>query len=255
MDIEALLAELLTKFTADRDGVFKLVHTKAQPLFQAIFDRGRREERKLLKAEKEANEKRAKELEDQVADLEEQVEKASKGQPDLAAEVTRLKAELAKVKTDHKAELDRMKADNEATTVNLKAGEIEKLLIAKGVEPLYAKTLVKDEDFKKRLKLVNGELEVMQPKGDTPYVPAEGESVIDLVVTELYETVPDRLRNVDVDAGSGTQTRTTQGGAPKKGLEALREKIEAERKREREAGQQGATKSLEEKLGMVPAAS
>lgn len=245
MDLNEVVAELVKQ---DPAAVVTALQTKAQPLFQQIFDKGHAEATRRLNEQKTEMETKISTLQTNLNAAKEQIATLSNGQPDVKKfqdEIARLEGDLNKAKEEAKTTILAERLDRQFQTLETK-------LVAQGVDPEYASVMLAKPDIRKRLQAnKEGGIEVLRD-GGIPYSPAEGKTGLDLLAEELVGKAPAKFISSTVDRGSGI----TGGGAGGGGKENadyfanLRKNLEAQREAEAKTAAVGPSEAAR-RLGMT----
>jgi hypothetical protein len=245
MDLNEIVAELVKQ---DTTAVVTALQSKAQPLFQQIFDKGHAEATRRLNEQKTELEGKLSTLQTELTTAKGQIVTLSAGAPDIKKfqdEITRLEGEVAKTKTDSATLLISERLDRQFQT-------LETRLVAKGVDPEYASVLLSKTDIRKRLQASkDGGIEVLR-EGGIPYSPAEGKTGLDLFADELMGKVPAKFVSSTVDRGSGVRTGGAGGGTTEDGdyFKTLRADLDKKREAEAKTTAAGPTEAAR-RLGMT----
>lgn len=213
--------------------VTKAIVETARPVHQAIFSggyaKGKSEEEKF---------------QDELAEKQAELDALKKKMADLEEE----KPDLAKLREEQEAQLDQLRTEKKEREEELQSliGKerrerahsdlISHLVSEHGVDRVYAKALVRDEEVAGRLRWTeDGKLEVLQ-KGteNIPMAPEDGTNPLALLATELESEVPAHLKGGPGDRGSETRGEGGGGGGAGSDWAKRREKLEKERKKESE---------------------
>ena len=239
MDLEALIAELMKQ---DRGAVLTALQNKAQPLFQAIFDKGHSEATGRLSTKVTEAETKLKTLEGELTKAKEQVDTLSKDKPDVQKymdRVTALETEISKTKEQAAADLTNERVDR-------RFADLRASLLAKKVDPDYAEVIIGKADVRGRIVSRENKIEVIGPNG-IPFTPVEGKSGLDLLTEELITKVPPKFIASGVDRGAGIiEGGPAPGGANH--FDAIRAEVNARKP----SGPTGIP-AIEQRLGMAPA--
>lgn len=191
--------------------VTKAIVETARPVHQAIFSggyaKGKSEEERV---QGELAEKQAEidTLTARIASLEEE------------------KPDLAKLREEHEAQLvqlrDKKKEEEKALRGLLEKERRERahsdlisyLVSEHGVDRIYAKAMVRDEEVDGRLRWTeDGKLEVLQKGTEKiPMAPEDGTSPLKLLANELESEVPSHLKGGPGDRGAETRGEGGGGG-------------------------------------------
>lgn len=212
--------------------VTKAIVEAARPVHQAIFSGG------YAKGKSEVDT-----VQTELAEKQAELDALNKRMADLEEE----KPDLAKLREEQETQLDQLrtkKKEREEELQSLISKErrerahsdlISHLVSEHGVDRVYAKALVRDEEVAGRLRWTeDGKLEVLQ-KGteNIPMAPEDGTNPLALLATELESEVPAHLKGGPGDRGSETRGEGGGGGAGSDWAKR-REKLEKEREKESE---------------------
>lgn len=245
MDLNEIVAELVKQ---DPAAVLTALQSKAQPLFQQIFDKGHAEATRRLNEQKVELEAKLKTAQEELTTAKGQITTLSSGQPDIKKfqdEVARLEGELVKVKESSSATVLAERLDRQFQTLETK-------LVAQGVDPEYASVLLAKADIRKRLQPnKEGAIEVLRD-GGIPYSPAEGKTGLDLLADELVGKAPAKFISSTVDRGSGIKGGGAGGGGTEGAdfFKNLREDLTKKREAEAKSTVAGPAEAAR-RLGMT----
>ena len=197
------LAEIIEAVKATKPDEFKdALHKGSQQHYQSIFNAGHSTATAAFKT-KEG------ELTTQIEGL----ENALKAKGDELAELTSKKPDIEKIKGDYERALLEKDAEwkkrVEALEGSVKGGKRDSLkqqlindLIGKHHVDEWAANRSVDE-YMERVKVeIDGSYKVYQKDNQTPYQPAEGESSISLLASEIVGTIPETLIRPPKNNGS-----------------------------------------------------
>lgn len=192
-----------------KDEAIKLLHEKAQAIWQGIFDKGHGVATEKAKTDIGIIETKVTDLDTKLKAAEAKVVQLSTTNPDVAKLQQEFGTKLEEKEKAHKLELQGLKDQMAGTTRAGALSTLETKLIADGVNPKYAKVLVNDPEVQKRIVVKEGSnsVTVLQKGASTlEMVPADGHSALDLLRTELFEAAKKdapNLINVTGDRGVG----------------------------------------------------
>lgn len=200
MELNELIQELAK---LDLATVVKALHEGAQPIYQAVFDKGHsvateRWETKVQAAEeaKKAAEKRATTAEAKVTELEAKT-------PDVAKVRSDYEAELKRVQSEAATQVATMKGSVTAERLARGTADLKALLVGLGLDRDYAG--MKAEQAQGRFRFTEtGSLEVLKAGTEIPLQAADGKSPLDLLAKELYDAADAKWKASNGDRGSGT---------------------------------------------------
>jgi hypothetical protein len=214
-EILAALSEQVTEADGDKDKLKAIadgLHKHAQPVAQALIDRGAGKKGGELKARIETLEREKKEAQDSLTELSQEFDEFKKKVPDAAA--IEAKAD-EKWKKKHQAVEDRAKAAEERFRASRKGSvrsEFVQELIALGVDPDYAKeTLGPKHDGQFKLR-EDDEVDILQLGGTDPLESNGDKSAARLLAEQVVKTVKPVFITAGVDSGGGVRSGTGGGG-------------------------------------------
>lgn len=203
----------------DAEEFKKALHEGAQKHYQMIFSDGH-------KSGKGQTMEKVDEMQKQIDDLNAQIESKAGELTAKDAEITKLSEkspDLEKIKADYEEKLiakDRQYAEKlkaaedkhkelQQTIVEKQKGRVRQQIInelqGQHVDTWAANRAI-DDAVMRRIEIGNDDsVKVYQPDGSTPYVPAEGQTAISLLVQEVVETIPKELIRPPKNNGSGYQ--------------------------------------------------
>lgn len=211
MTLEELLAELNK---LDRAQVVTGIQTHAQPLYQAIFDKGH-------STSTAANSAKVTELNGTLASLQEQIKAKD-------AEITQLQSKTPgaeELRRTYETQVADLQKKNKEATDELKATlweerktrvqtDLQMKLVSQGVDADYAAVLVLKPEVQKRIRKApeTGQPEILQADGGVPLAAPAGQTPLDVLVGELSAAAPAKFKTVDSDRGSSTDSGGPGGG-------------------------------------------
>jgi hypothetical protein len=243
-ELEKALALLLGH--TDRASVLKLMHEKAQPLWQDVFNRGHSE---ATQSGKKDLEKKDAEIAGVRAELDASKAKVKELEgktPELAAVHDQYKVQITELTNKITALQDAEKSAAKANKIaGIKEAVLTKLKSLK-VNETYAKALLRDPDVESRITLTDDGSPMIMQKGKTiPIIAADGTSPADVFAEELFQGVPNELRNAPKGRGPGVREGSEGGGTGNK-YDEIRESAKAEL-----AAKHPKVKTAAERLGMT----
>lgn len=214
------LAELIEAVKATDPDTFKeALHKGSQPHFQALFNAGH-------SAATAAAKTKQKEFDDQVATLNASIEELQgqlKSKDDEIAQVSAKTPDLDKIKTDYEQKLIAKdeKIKEAQAAAEKRESELKQQMIAKEksrvrqslinkiqglhADPWAAERAV-DESIMSRIDIdLEGNMKVFQADRATPFMPAEGQTALDLLAHETLSTIPKALIRPPKNNGSNYQ--------------------------------------------------
>jgi len=200
-----------------RDEAVKLLHEKAQAIWQGIFDKGHgvATDASKIKYDLLLGEKTT--LEGKFEAMDKKVKELENKSPDLAKIHSEHAEEIRKINEAHTSEVNTLKATNTKSRLSVTVSGLKEKLTKAGIVGRYADTLLADPKLMERLQLrEDGSVIVLQKGKSIELIAAEGKSSLDLLADELFQETktsdPDMIRVVG-DAGSGVQNGNGGAGA------------------------------------------
>lgn len=214
MDLDAIVAAILG--FADPEKLRNALKEKAKLIiFQPFFNEGH------AVATGEATQKETK----LKADLDAAVAAQQKAEKDLndwkasnkdTAKIhEQYTAQIEDLKQKHKTELEQRDAKDQEKEVSRGLKTLEASLVARGVDPTYAKALVKDEAIAKRIQPNNGSVRVLQKDKDIAFAESDPDKAIGLLADEMVQGVDSKFITSQVKRGSGRSTTTGDAREPR----------------------------------------
>lgn len=207
MDLEQLISGLAG--FADQNALFEALRTRptVKPLFQRIFNDGHGAATAEFKPEIQRLEEVVRTAEAAKNALQQQLDQWKKDNPDAAAIRQEMQDKLDKAILDHaQAMKDRDAADQTATLERARK-DLQKALIAQGMDSVYAESLVNSEAVKKRITLdKKGGVKLLQPDKDIPYAESDLDKALEEMAGGLVEKVDPKFLNSKVRRGSAGST-------------------------------------------------
>lgn len=260
MDLEQAIAFLMGQ---DRNAVVTALMTKAQPLYQTIFDKGHATATAQRTPELQAAEtakteaERQRDTEKQRADAAEQ--KLQAAQPERAKIDADWQKQLDDTKSGHKTEIAKLRTEVSNERLARAKADLKARLTAASdkygmqvVDADKAEVLVEKPDTLKRFRFASdGSLEILQAGKEIPLQVGEGQAAIDLLAQEIKGTVEPKFLVSNADSGTGIQPAGGQGSGGQGGnnfFSRYRADLEAQRKKEAESKQ---ASSGAQRLGIV----
>jgi hypothetical protein len=241
MTLEEILAELNK---LDRQTVVTGLQASAQPIFQAIYDKGVGFQTVKHTAEKTSLEGQVTGLQTQIAEKDKEIQKLTEKAPEAATLRTQYEAKINQLKEDHKNELkarDTVLVGERRTRSLL---DLKTKLISAGVDPDYADVLTNKSTTTSRFKFDDkGEMSILAADSEVPIIAAKGKDALEVMAEELRTSVPAKFVLSNGDGGSGTNG---QGGKGKAGGN-LYEEIRQDAKKRSE---QTKAPSARERMGI-----
>jgi hypothetical protein len=246
MTLEELLAELAK---LDRTQVVEGIQKSAQPIFQAIYDRGVGFANAKWGPEKTALEGQVASLTSEKQTLETRVRTIEEKTPDLAAERQKFDAQIQAEQQKYEAKLKAAQVQLQAERKSRAVADLKAKLIAAGVDSDYADVMTLKPDVQKRINFTDaGTMQVLQANSDIPFAAAGERTGIDLLADELKTGVPAKFLLVNSDAGSGTEGTGNGAGGAAGAAKNLFKDIRKQAKDKQEAAVKAPTAA--ERLGM-----
>lgn len=251
MDLDAAIAVLMGH--ADRGAVVKALTDSAQPIYQAIFDKGHAAAT-ARKAEDVAEvQRRLDAASATIQTMERELEKLKGEQPEASKLHDQYKSEIEQLKESHKKDVAKLR--EAIGTERLRRAQADlKVKLTSGrkdygdavLEDAYADVLIQHPDTLKRLKFTDdGRLEVLQAGKDIPLQVGDGQEPINLLAQELKQGANPKLIVSNVGTGSGENGTTGASGGGKNFYDTVRDNV----KKEQEA-KRPTNKSAAERLGV-----
>lgn len=215
----------------DREILVKTLQKEAQPVFQAIFDRGHSDaaQRAKVKLEESNN---ALTLRDQELQAErDRVRALQADKPDVAKVEKQYQDTIADLKEKHKRERDKLSQQVSTERSSRVKSDLLAAVTGREVDPDYAAIQV--ERVANRLRFTDdGKLEVLAEGKDIPLMPGDGETPIGLLAKEIRDRTPPKFLISRADTGSGVQngTNSSTGMAGSKALFYARQREEVRAK-------------------------
>lgn len=242
MTLQELLAELSK---LDRTEVVNGLQSQAQPIYQAIFDKGHSVARTTYDAKKGELETQITSLTSQLQQKDAELKTANEKAPEIATLRQQHEAQIRDLQSKHEAKI---KEKDDALSAERRDRWITDLrvkLVEAGVDAEYAEVLSLKPDVQKRIRLgTGGVLEVLQSEGEVPFAPAKGKTGIDLLADELAAAAPPKFVVSKADRGSETKPGSKGGPAGGSFYDDIRKQAE-------ERNKQPDRKPLAERMGMT----
>lgn len=207
MDLEALIAAILG--FGDMNALRAALKERAKvQIFQPFFNDGH------SVATAEAASEKTK-LEGQITAAQQAQQAAEKAlkdwkdaNPDTAKIHQQYTEQIQSLEQKHQADNEARDKKENDREVARSIKTLTAALIAKGVHPVHAKALAKDEDVTKRIQPFNGSVRVLQKDRDIAFAESDPDKAIELLADELKEGVESDFIVSRVPRGSGRSTAT-----------------------------------------------
>jgi hypothetical protein len=221
--IRALLAH------ENRAEVVATLQKEAQPIYQAVFDKGHGAGLKAKGKDVDELQEKITALEKERDDFKGKLTESEANKPDVAKIRQQYEDQIKQLKEEHGAKVKELKDGHAAEKKTTARERLVNKLITAGVDPDYAETLAGKPEYNDRItfRKDDGKLEVLQAGSSTPLVPADGKDALDLLAGEIRAKVPAKFVTSQSDDGSGD--RGGPGGSGQTNWTDYRKRIETER--------------------------
>lgn len=199
----------------------------SHPVYQAVFDRGHGVATASLEGDKTSLASQITAKDAEITALKGRIETLTKEKPDTAKMEQEHQTAIATLKQQHKTELDTLKAANQTTLEERDRADLERMLVAAGLEPKYARVTARDPEVTKRLKYKDGVLSVLQKDGVLPFDAPEGKTGMDLLVDEVLKDTDPMFIISNSDRGSDTGNSQNRGNSSNF-FDSIREKAKSD---------------------------
>jgi hypothetical protein len=226
--LEATKGKEGTDLKAIIKGVVDELQGVSHTVYQAIFDKGHGVATAALESDKGSLTAQLTAKDGEITTLKTRIETLTKEKPDVAKMEQEHQTAMATLKAQHKTELDTLKQTNQTTMEDRDRADLERTLVAAGVEPKYARVTARDPDVTKRLKYKDGKLSVLQKDGVLPFDAPEGKTGMDLLVAEIVKDTDPMFILSNADRGSDTGQSGNRGGGGTGFFDRLREDVKKE---------------------------
>lgn len=228
MDLEQLLTAILN--FGDMDALRKALKERAKvQIYQHFFNEGHGVATAEAGTQKEQLEARLTAAEQAKQTAEKALKDWKEANPDTARIHEQYTTQIADIQTKHKTELEQREQRDNEREVARSVKTLTSYLIDKGVHPVHAKALVKDETITKRIQPHNGTVRVLQKDKDIAFAESDPEKAIELLADELKEGVEPDFIVSRVPRGSGRGTTTgdasTRGNGDAKLFEEIQQDV------------------------------
>jgi hypothetical protein len=213
MTLDEILAELNK---LDRQQVVGALQAQAQPIFQAIFDKGHSTATAKAVTDRSELESKIVGLNTTITQKDQQITELSAKAPDVAALTTKYEGQISQLKNQYKLDLEARDSVLVSERQSRLLSDLRSKLVAGGVDADYADVLVNKSSTTKRFKPnKEGKIDVLQADSEAPVVAATGKDVLDVIAEELKTGVPSKFVVATSDSGSevnGQGKGTSRGG-------------------------------------------
>lgn len=251
MTLDELLAAMAA--FADKEALRKGVKEKLKAdVYQHFFNDGHGVATAELGQEKKDLETKITTAEQRATDAEKKLDDWKKSNPDSAKLHEQYGNEIKALNDKHKSELEQREQQDQQREVKRAVSQLEATLIAKGVKPIHAKAIVKDDALVNRIKPQNGSVRVMQKDKDIAFAESELDKALGLLADEVIPSLePDQLNSsVKRGSGRGTTVGDASGTGSTKKEQAIEEaRSEVRRKYGREDGDESESAAPSRRRG------
>lgn len=211
MDLKEILAELLKQ---PKDAVVAALQSDAQPIFQAVYDKGHGAATARHQADKATLDGKIVELQGQLTTSTERIRALEASAPGAAELQKQYETRVREMEEKHKTEL--LKRDTQLNEERIERAFSDLRSKLKGrVDGDFVPVLVQQVRDRKRLRLTDGKVEALQADSGIPFVPSTDgkKDGLDLLADELFTGTPLKFQLSTVDSGSGADGGGGGGGS------------------------------------------
>lgn len=248
-EINAAIEEKVASATEGLDGddadeaKAKELKNMDQSVRQFLWNGGHKAATKQNAEKIESLESERESLQEQIEEKERQLEELKEVQPDAEKIEAEYQEEIKELKEQHAAAVEELRQKirdrDKGSFRNRVFARVSKIL-----DSDYVDVQLQRMEAQGRIKIDDdGDIEILQPGKEIPYMADSEEALVETVVEELASEAPDKWKVSNADSGGGS---SGSGGGPNKS---------SKYERAREAGKQTQeyrqrrTKSLSERVG------
>ena len=215
MDLEQIIAAILA--FGDKPALRNALKERAKvDIYQHFFNDGHAVatgEFTGENGEKTKLEQRATAAEQRATAAEQKLTEWKAANPEPAKVIEQYETALRTQKEEYEGKLAAKDQENEQKDISRTVKSLRDTLIGKGVIPIHANAIVKDDALLNRIKPYNGSVRVLQKDKDIAIAEPDLDKALGLLADEVIAGLDPEQLNSKVSRGSGRGTTTGDAGA------------------------------------------
>ena len=211
MDLEQIITAILA--FGDKTALRNALKERAKvDIYQPIFNEGHGVATAELSQEKTALEQKVTAAEAKATSAEQKLQEWKDKNPESAQIIDKYEKALLDQKNDFEGKLTAKDQENQDKEVKRSIKTLESVLINKGVKPIHANALVKNDAILNRIKPHNGSVRVLQKDKDIAIAESDPDKALAALADEVIPTLDAEQLVSKVGRGSGRGTTTGDAG-------------------------------------------